>query len=73
MISSFIKVMSSIVNDLKMEYACMNTIISNLTVQLENAKKRRDFLFRELTILEVRRELNNKTQSKRENQLTCMN
>lgn len=68
--------MSSITNELKMEYASINTIISNLSIQLENAKKRRDVLFKELTRLEIRREIEKELHYKEENQsnhLLCMN
>jgi len=68
--------MSSIMNELKMEYASMNTIISNLSLQLENAKKRRDVLYKELTRLEIRREIENEIQnkqSKKTEHILCMN
>tara|TARA_A100001015_G_scaffold234107_1_gene265466 strand:+ start:1009 stop:1215 length:207 start_codon:yes stop_codon:yes gene_type:complete len=68
--------MSSIENELKMEYASINTIISNLSIQLENAKKRRDVLYKELTRLEIRREIVNNVENKQSintEHMLCMN
>jgi len=68
--------MSSIENELKMEYTSINTIISNLSIQLENAKKRRDVLYKELTRLEIRREIENELQNKQSintEHMLCMN
>lgn len=72
----FYSKMSSIENELKMEYASINTIISNLSIQLENAKKRRDVLYKELTRLEIRREIVNKVENKQSintEHMLCMN